>query len=613
MNGRSLARAASLVGGCLLILAACNSHPVDFAETSGAVQRVEPIPVQGGGKVDILWVIDNSGSMCQEQREIRANFRDFIDQLEKNPVDFHIGVTTTHFQEVSQIEPVAKPGRLQSTPSPVTGSHPRCRFAVDDQGNAKDFGHSDGPDFSPVKEQVNQAVECTSNPGKYQKLKNPSDDEIACALFPDKRSKACQRAGMNPDKVSKEDLFPPQDAYEQLPTVLRAKRYRKNGKLNVKKLKRDFACMSFVGTRGHTFEQGLRAATKAVSPQMTGGPADVENPDKPIDKKAPNHGFIRKNAKFGLIFVTDENDCSHRGNAIRQKTRQNFCGEGNCYFPTRKKNDGVLMDTSTLARRFRENLRKSKRVDAIPKGNLVVASIHGKWGPYKGTPPDKCGRGKTGVSPVCRGVRGQAKSGDRYEKFLLQFHRKGYSIFPEKGPAADHLKGWMCQTNLTPAIKAIGKAFRPSGPNCLDHRVFPCDNEDDCPAYQFGGGQGKVCKKWNTDGTERFCDSAAQIWLRATEAGSRKAARKALSETGYCVAKSIGASPFPKGCVVDRSKYDWKRCPGGSGIRLVWKDSGQAQTKLGPFKVQARYAERVETGGEADAGGGETGGQNAGK
>ena len=48
-------------------------------------------------KVDILWVIDSSGSMGPKQARLAANFDGFIQQLvnANPPIDFHIAVTTT--------------------------------------------------------------------------------------------------------------------------------------------------------------------------------------------------------------------------------------------------------------------------------------------------------------------------------------------------------------------------------------------------------------------------------------------------------------------------------------------------------------------------------------
>ena len=46
-------------------------------------------------KVDILWVVDNSGSMEEEQDSLARNFDLFIEELLKKDIDFKMAVTTT--------------------------------------------------------------------------------------------------------------------------------------------------------------------------------------------------------------------------------------------------------------------------------------------------------------------------------------------------------------------------------------------------------------------------------------------------------------------------------------------------------------------------------------
>lgn len=46
-------------------------------------------------KVDILWVVDSSGSMSEEQSYLGTNFRSFISSLATSNSDFQVGVTTT--------------------------------------------------------------------------------------------------------------------------------------------------------------------------------------------------------------------------------------------------------------------------------------------------------------------------------------------------------------------------------------------------------------------------------------------------------------------------------------------------------------------------------------
>lgn len=48
-------------------------------------------------QVDILFVVDNSKSMSREQGLLSAGFDSFIENIENDDVDFHIGVITTDF------------------------------------------------------------------------------------------------------------------------------------------------------------------------------------------------------------------------------------------------------------------------------------------------------------------------------------------------------------------------------------------------------------------------------------------------------------------------------------------------------------------------------------
>ncbi|MFT6630371.1 MAG: hypothetical protein ACJAS4_000307 [Bacteriovoracaceae bacterium] len=50
---------------------------------------------ENGTKLDILWVIDDSGSMADEQQALGANFEAFIKEFVNKGIDFQMAVTTT--------------------------------------------------------------------------------------------------------------------------------------------------------------------------------------------------------------------------------------------------------------------------------------------------------------------------------------------------------------------------------------------------------------------------------------------------------------------------------------------------------------------------------------
>jgi hypothetical protein len=88
VSSRARKGAAPLVA---LLLAACADPP------SEAVLDCEANVQIGGAAIDILFVIDDSGSMSQEQQNLRDNLAEFVQLLADAPVrsDFRIAVTNT--------------------------------------------------------------------------------------------------------------------------------------------------------------------------------------------------------------------------------------------------------------------------------------------------------------------------------------------------------------------------------------------------------------------------------------------------------------------------------------------------------------------------------------
>lgn len=80
---------------CLLFAGACNEHPLKSVEQGGNSVPLEPLPIDVQRKVDVLLVIDNSGSMGEEQANLAENFGPFIAQLEDVGADYRIAITTT--------------------------------------------------------------------------------------------------------------------------------------------------------------------------------------------------------------------------------------------------------------------------------------------------------------------------------------------------------------------------------------------------------------------------------------------------------------------------------------------------------------------------------------
>jgi hypothetical protein len=80
----------------LLLVAACDrfcDEPI--ADIPLPKDQIDVFEQKPASRVDILWMIDNSGSMAAEQTKIAARFNDFFNQLITSQVDYHIGVVTS--------------------------------------------------------------------------------------------------------------------------------------------------------------------------------------------------------------------------------------------------------------------------------------------------------------------------------------------------------------------------------------------------------------------------------------------------------------------------------------------------------------------------------------
>jgi len=103
----------------LLLFSACGPSPDADDDTADDDSSGEPDahpnapdarPAGDGGdqqgrceKIDILFVVDNSGSMGEEQANLAANFPHFIEVIDASGLDWHVAVTSTgvdyHYQQ----------------------------------------------------------------------------------------------------------------------------------------------------------------------------------------------------------------------------------------------------------------------------------------------------------------------------------------------------------------------------------------------------------------------------------------------------------------------------------------------------------------------------------
>ncbi|WP_224244780.1 vWA domain-containing protein [Hyalangium gracile] len=71
--------------------------------------RVDTYTQRSASKVDVLWVVDDSGSMAPRQENLARNFQAFIALFRQGSTDFRLAVATTDI--------FARPGELVGTPA----------------------------------------------------------------------------------------------------------------------------------------------------------------------------------------------------------------------------------------------------------------------------------------------------------------------------------------------------------------------------------------------------------------------------------------------------------------------------------------------------------------
>ena len=87
----------SIAAGTALMLSACLDHPLKPVEYDKSEEAENTVAIAINKDVDILFVIDNSGSMAEEQALLSENFAAFIGVLEAEDVsaNYRLGITTT--------------------------------------------------------------------------------------------------------------------------------------------------------------------------------------------------------------------------------------------------------------------------------------------------------------------------------------------------------------------------------------------------------------------------------------------------------------------------------------------------------------------------------------
>ncbi len=115
------------------------SSQVDLYPQTG-FHQVDSFTQKASAQVDILWVVDNSASMAEEQINLGNNFDSFISFIDASLIDYHIGVISTDMDDPSHS------GKLQGDPQviDVDTPDPQAAFAANVQVGTSGGGNEMG-------------------------------------------------------------------------------------------------------------------------------------------------------------------------------------------------------------------------------------------------------------------------------------------------------------------------------------------------------------------------------------------------------------------------------------------------------------------------------------
>lgn len=102
--------------GLLVLWALIGCRGPELQRTLPPDVRIDTYTQQAASNIDVLWVVDNSGSMAPRQENLARNFQAFIETFTKNSIDYRLAVTTTDL--------FVDKGRFVGTPSIITPKTP---------------------------------------------------------------------------------------------------------------------------------------------------------------------------------------------------------------------------------------------------------------------------------------------------------------------------------------------------------------------------------------------------------------------------------------------------------------------------------------------------------
>jgi len=271
-----------------LVLTGCPGQelaPLSPCTVSAVSERVDQ---QGVSQLDLLFVVDNSGSMATEQQKLAEQLPRLVEVLTKGDKTPQLAAgdsndKTRYFTPVSSLHlgvVSSNMGGIDEFPSNAGEALLSCRGLGDDGKllHATTIARS----------------ETRAGRNEFQDY---VQDELVLAALPE-----CD--------------IPMPPLYQV---------YEAGKAPSPDEVAKSFRCVSRLGVRGCPYEQQLEAMWKAVAPSDGADPlvhVFLNGSKGHGNPSGANQGFVRDNAVLAIIHVTDEEDCSikQEGKALFEET-----------------------------------------------------------------------------------------------------------------------------------------------------------------------------------------------------------------------------------------------------------------------------------------------------
>ena len=142
-----LRRCASCPGagrGASALGAGCTSHPLAAVAPAPELENLEAFPIETSKKIDLLFVVDNSGSMREEQASLALNFPRFMQAIEAQGLpDLQMAVISTDIGaggiKQDKCAGIGDAGRFKAAGQLSAASRARRHFCSVDREGQKNF------------------------------------------------------------------------------------------------------------------------------------------------------------------------------------------------------------------------------------------------------------------------------------------------------------------------------------------------------------------------------------------------------------------------------------------------------------------------------------------